>query len=117
MSTSRVMSEMTKTKKMYACAFSAALAVMLAPAGVASADDTDTDFAAYLGAHGINLGAESHVVSLAKTMCQDLEGGNSQKDEVQSLTDTNKLTEDQAELFVGAATADYCPDKHKPSKG
>jgi len=56
-------------------------------------------------------------VSLAKTMCQDLEGGNSQKDEVQSLTDTNKLTEDQAELFVGAATADYCPDKHKPSKG
>ena len=105
------------TKKMFACGFGAALAVMLAPVGVASADSTDTEFANYLQAHGINLGAESHVVSLARTMCQDLDGGNSQKDEVQSLTDTHKLTQDQAELFVGAATADYCPDKHKPNKG
>ena len=104
------------TKKMFACTLSAALAVMLAPVGVASADDTDADFANYLQSHGINLGAESHVVSLAKTMCQDLAGGNSQKDEVQSLTDTHKVTQDQAELFVGAATADYCPDKHKPSR-
>ncbi len=104
------------TKKMYACAFGAALAVMLAPAGVASADTTDTDFANYLQAHGINLGSPSHVVSLAQTLCHDLDGGNTQKDEVEQLTDSHKLTEEQAELFVGAATADYCPGKHAPSR-
>ena len=115
MSTSRVMSEMTKSKKMYACAFAAALAVMLAPAGVASADETDAEFATYLQAHGVNLGSPSHVVSLARTLCQDLEGGNTQKDEVAELTNSHKLTQDEAEFFVGAATADYCPGKHQPS--
>ena len=99
---------MTKTKKMYACAFGAAVAVMLAPAGVASADQTDAEFATYLSAHGINLGSPAHVVSLARTLCQDLEGGN---------TDSHQLTQEQAELFVGAATADYCPSKHPSSRG
>jgi uncharacterized membrane protein len=108
------MSEMTK--KMFTCAFGAALAVMLAPVGVASADDTDTDFANYLQSHGINLGSSSHAAAIARTMCQDLENGNAQKDEVEELTNTHKLTQDQAELFVGAATADYCPAKHPPSK-
>jgi len=105
------------TKKMFACAFGAALAVMLAPVGVASADSTDTEFANYLQSHGINLGSASHTADLARTMCKDLDGGNTQKDEVEELTGTHKLTQDQAELFVGAATADYCPDKHKPTKG
>ena len=107
------MSEMTK--KIFACTFGAALAVMLAPAGVASADGTDTEFANYLQAHGVNLGSPSYVVSLALTLCQDLEGGNTQKDEVAELTNSHKLTQDQAEFFVGAATADYCPGKHQPS--
>jgi hypothetical protein len=107
------MSEMTK--KMYACAFGAALAVMLAPAGAAVADETDAEFANYLAAHGVSLGSPAHAVSLARTLCQDLEGGNTQKDEVDQLTDSNKLTQDQAEFFVGAATADYCPGKHQPS--
>jgi Protein of unknown function (DUF732) len=107
------MSEMTK--KMYACAFGTALAVMLAPLGVASADNTDTEFASYLQSHGINLGSASHAADLARTMCQDLEGGNTQKDEVQELTGSHKLTQDQAELFIGAATADYCPGKHPAS--
>ena len=111
------MSEMTKTKKMYACAFGAAVAVMLAPAGVAAADQTDAEFATYLSAHGINLGSPAHVVSLARTLCQDLEGGNTQKDEVDLLTDSHQLTQEQAELFVGAATADYCPSKHPSSRG
>ncbi len=104
------------TKKMFACAFGAALAVALAPVGVASADSTDTDFANYLQSHGINLGSASHVADLARTMCQDLENGNAQKDEVEELTNTRKLTQEQAELFVGAATADYCPGKHSPNK-
>jgi alcohol dehydrogenase class IV len=108
------MSEMTK--KMFACAYGAALAVMLAPVGAASADSTDTEFANYLQAHGINLGSASHAADLARTMCQDLENGNAQKDEVDELTNTHKLTQDQAEIFVGAATADYCPAKHPPSK-
>jgi hypothetical protein len=109
----RVMSEMTK--KMYACAFGAALALMLAPAGVASADGTDAEFANYLQSHGINVGSTSHAADLARTMCTDLEGGNTQKDEVAELTGSHKLTQDQAELFVGAATADYCPAKHPAS--
>ncbi len=103
------------TKKMYACAFGAAMAVMLAPAGAAFADETDTEFSNYLQAHGVNLGSPSHVVSLARTLCSDLENGNSQKDEVQQITDTHKLTQEEAEFFVGAATADYCPGKHQPS--
>ena len=103
------------TKKMYACAFGAALAVMLAPAGAASADETDAEFSTYLQAHGVNLGSPSHVVSLAHTLCSDLEGGNTQKDEVAQLTDSHKLTQEEAEFFVGAATADYCPGKHNPS--
>ena len=53
------------TKKMYAYAFGAALAVMLAPLGVASADNTDTEFASYLQSHGINLGSASHAADLA----------------------------------------------------
>ncbi len=105
------------TKKTYASAFGALLAVVLVPAGVARADSTDTDFADYLESHGINLGTPSHVATLARTMCSDLEAGYTQKDEVDLLMDSKKLTEQQANAFVGAATADYCPGKHNPSPG
>ena len=105
------------TKKMYACTFAAAVAVMLAPAGLAGADDTDTDFSNYLQSHGINLGTPSHVADLARMLCTDLENGNSQKDEVAELTNSHKLSEAQANAFVGAATADYCPGKHNSSPG
>ena len=102
------------TKKLSACTFGVLLAVMLAPGAVARADQTDTDFTNYLQAHGISLGAQA--VSLAKVMCQDLDSGYSQSDEVDQLTGSHKLTQQQAEFFIGAATASYCPAKHPENK-
>jgi len=110
---SKVMSEMKK--KISACTFGVLLAVMLAPGAVARADQTDADFTSYLQAHGINLG--SGAVNMAKVMCQDLDSGYSQSDEVDQLTGSHKLTQQQAEFFIGAATASYCPGKHSPTKG
>jgi hypothetical protein len=107
------MSEMTK--KISACTFGALLAVMLVPAGAARADSTDTEFATYLESHGIHLGTPAQVANMARTMCQDLENGNTQNDEEEELVNSKKLTEAQANAFVGAATADYCPAKHAPS--
>jgi hypothetical protein len=107
-------------KKISAIAFGALLAVMWVPAAVAHADQTDQDFTNYLASHGINLGTPAQTVNMARTMCQDLDAGYSQKDEIDQLTGTHKLTQQQAEMFIGAATADYCPAKHpenKPSGG
>jgi|SRR5271163_2135995 len=104
------------TKKIYAYTLGVLLAIMLAPAGVARTDTTDEDFTSYLASHGINLGSPSQTVNMAHTMCKDLESGYKQKDEVDQLTGVGKLSEEQAELFIGAATADYCPDKHPASK-
>jgi Protein of unknown function (DUF732) len=107
-------------KKISAWAFGALLAFMWAPAAVAHADQTDQDFADYLASHGINMGSPAQAVNIARTMCSDLEAGYSQKDEIDQLTGTHKLTQAQAEAFIGAATADYCPGKHpenKPSGG
>ena len=92
------------------------MAAVLVPSGVARADTTDTDFVQYLESHGIHLGSTSQTVNIARTMCQDLEAGYSQKDEVDQLTGSHKLTQAQAETFIGAATADYCPGKHSPNK-
>lgn len=89
---------------------------MLVPAGVARADQTDTEFNDYLQSHGIHLGSTSDVVNMARVMCQDLDAGYTQKDEVDQLTGKAKLTQQQAETFIGAATADYCPGKHSPNK-
>jgi hypothetical protein len=107
-------------KKISGFAFGALLAVIWMPVAVAHADQTDQDFAEYLASHGINLGSPAQAVNMARTMCQDLESGYSQKDEVDQLTGSHKLTQAQAETFIGAATADYCPGKHpenKPSGG
>jgi hypothetical protein len=101
-------------KKISACAFGALLAVMWVPASVAHADDTE--FMNYLASHGINLGTPAQTVNMAHVMCQDLEAGYSQKDEIDQLTGSHKLTQQQAETFIGAATAEYCPGKHPPSK-
>ncbi|OBI85349.1 DUF732 domain-containing protein [Mycobacterium sp. 1245805.9] len=103
-------------KKLSAVAFGAFLAFTWVPAAVAHADQTDQDFAEYLAGHGINLGSPSQVVNMARTMCADLEAGYTQKDEIDQLTGSHKLTQAQAETFIGAATADYCPGKHAPSK-
>ncbi len=101
--------------KISACAFGALLAVMWVPApAVAHADDTD--FMNYLASHGINLGSQSQTVNMARVMCQDLEAGYTQKDEIDQLTGSHKLTQAQAEAFIGAATAEYCPGKHSPNK-
>ena len=35
---------------------------------------------------------------------------------IDQLTGAHKLTQAQAETFIGAATADYCPGKHSPNK-
>ena len=53
---------------------------------------------------------------MAHVMCQDLEQGYTQKDEIDQLTGSHKLTQQQAEMFIGAATAEYCPGKHSPNK-
>ncbi|MCV7091784.1 DUF732 domain-containing protein [Mycobacterium interjectum] len=103
-------------RKISACAFGALLAVMSLPAAVAHADQTDQDFADYLAGHGINLGSPAQAVNMAHVMCQDLEAGYTQKDEIDQLTGSHKLSQTQAETFIGAATADYCPGKHSPNK-
>ena len=95
--------------------FGALLAVMLVPAAVASADNTDADFSSYLESHGIQLGTASQTANMARTMCQDLAGGYTQTDEIDQLTGAHRLSQAQAQAFVGAATADYCPNKHPAS--
>ncbi|OBI94141.1 hypothetical protein A9X00_12325 [Mycobacterium sp. 1245805.9] len=91
-------------------------AVMLVPTAVAHADQTDQDFTNYLQAHGVDLGSPALDVKAAQVMCKDLEAGYSQKDEIDQLTGSHRLSEGQAQMFVAAATADYCPAKHPPSK-
>lgn len=103
-------------KKICACAFGALLAVMLVPVAVASADQTDADFASFLEAHGVHLGTPAQTVNMARVMCQDLAAGYTQTDEVDQLTGAHRLNQAQAQLFVGAATADYCPGKHSPNR-
>jgi hypothetical protein len=108
------------TKKIAACAFGALLAVMVVPASVAHADQTDQDFTSFLQTHGVHMGSAAQTVNLAHVMCQDLDAGYTQKDEVAQLTGAQRLSEGQAELFIGAATADYCPQHHagaRPSGG
>lgn len=102
-------------KKISAAAFGTLLALLCVPAAVAHADQTDQEFTNYLTSHGISLGPTQEV-NMARTMCQDLEAGYSQKDEVDQLTGADKLSQAQAEMFIGAATADYCPGKHSPNK-
>jgi hypothetical protein len=104
------------TKKISACAFGLMLAVLVVPTGVARADETDGEFVQFVQSHGINLGSVSQTANIAREMCKDLAAGFSQKDEIGELTNSNKLNQQQAEFFVGAATANYCPDKHPPSK-
>jgi uncharacterized protein DUF732 len=104
------------TKKVSAFAFGLALAAVLMPSAIARADTTDAEFVQYLESHGIHLGSQGQTVNMAHVMCQDLEAGYSQKDEVDQLTGQAKLSQAQAETFIGAATADYCPGKHSPTK-
>ena len=96
------------TRKIWACASGVLLAVM-APAGVAHADQ-DADFANLLATHGIHLGTPAKTGLMAKVVCKDLESGLSQADEVKQMTD-HQVSQAQAEFFVGAATEKYCPDK------
>jgi hypothetical protein len=103
-------------RKVSACALGALAAVMLVPTTVARADQTDEDFTNYLQAHGVDLGGPAMDVKAAQVMCKDLDAGYTPKDEVDQLTGSKRLTPAQAQLFVGAATADYCPKHHPPSK-
>ena len=86
------------------------------PTAVANADQTDQDFNNYLQSHGVNLGTTDQTVNMAHVMCKDLDAGYTEKDEVDQLTGAHRLNEAQAEMFVGAATADYCPGKHSPTR-
>jgi Protein of unknown function (DUF732) len=107
-------------KKITAGTFGALLAVMLVPAGIAHADQTDADFNNFLASHGVQLGTVSQEVNMAHVMCQDLDAGYTQTDEVNQLTGAHRLNQTQAQLFVGAATANYCPNHHtssRPSSG
>jgi hypothetical protein len=104
------------TKKMCACAFGPLLAVVLVPPAVASADQSDADFTNYLDSHGVHLGTASQTVNMARVMCQDLDAGYTQTDEVDQLTGAHRLSQPQAQLFVGAATAEYCPNRHSPNR-
>lgn len=114
------MGEMTKqremTKKISASTFGALLAVMLAPAAVAHADQTDQDFNNFLQSHGVNLGTPAFTVKAAQTMCHDLDAGYTERDEVSQITGAHRLDWEQAQTFVAAATADYCPQHHPASR-
>ncbi len=105
----KVVGEMTKN--MCGCILGAVMAMLLAPAAVASADNKDAEFTNYLASNGIHLGTASQTGEMGRTMCQDLSAGYTPNDEIDQL----KLRMDQAQarLFVLAATAEYCPDKHK----
>src|SRR5262249_4863094 len=103
-------------KKMSACTFGALLAVMLAPTAVAHADQTDQDFTNYLQAHGVSLGSPAVTVKAAHVMCQDIDAGYTEKDEIDQITGAHRLNQGQAQMFVAAATADYCPSHHPASK-
>jgi thiamine monophosphate synthase len=109
----KVVEEMTK--KICEWMFGALLAVMLVPAAVASADNTDAEFISYLDGHGIHLGTASQTVNMAHAMCHDLTAGYTQRDEVDQLLGAQRLNPAQAQVFVGAATADYCPSNHPAS--
>ena len=98
------------------CAFGALLAVGQAPAGLARADQTDQDFTSFLQSHGINLGNTSQTVNMAHVMCHDLDAGYTEKDEIDQITGAHRLNQGQAQMFVAAATADYCPSHHPASK-
>lgn len=102
-------------KKISAYAFGALLAATLVPAAVAHAEPMDEDFTNYLTSHGINL-PPAQAVTMAHAMCRDLEAGFSQKDEVDQLVGADKLSQAQAETFIGAATGAYCPNKHSAAK-
>ncbi|WP_197507255.1 DUF732 domain-containing protein [Mycobacterium sp. 852002-50816_SCH5313054-b] len=102
-------------KKMSACAFGALVAVALAPAGAAHADQTDQDFTNFLQSHGVNLGTPAFTVKAAHAMCQDLDAGYTERDEVDQITGAHRLQPGQAQMFVAAATADYCPQHHPAS--
>jgi Protein of unknown function (DUF732) len=103
-------------RKVSAWASGAVAAAMLVPTAVAHADQTDQDFTNYLQAHGVDLGSPALDVKAAQVMCQDLNAGYNQKDEIDQLTGSHRLNEKQAQMFVAAATADYCPAKHPESK-
>lgn len=103
------------SKKMCACGIGALLGAVLVPVAVASADTTDADFTNYLDSHGVHVGNDSQAVKMARVMCQDLDAGYSQRDEVDQLTGAHRLNQSQAQLFVGAATAEYCPTHHSAS--
>jgi hypothetical protein len=96
--------------------FGALLAVMLVPTGVARADQTDQDFTNFLSSHGVNLGTPAFTVKAARTMCHDLDAGYNERDEVDQITGAHRLNPGQAQMFVAAATADYCPQHHPASK-
>ncbi|MGA7053184.1 MAG: DUF732 domain-containing protein [Mycobacterium sp.] len=102
-------------KKVRTCAFGAVMALMVMPVATARADTTDADFVNYLGAEGIHLGTASQTVNMAHAMCQDLNAGYTERDEVDQLLGAQRLNPAQAQVFVGAATADYCPGKHPAS--
>jgi hypothetical protein len=104
------------TKKASACAFGALLAAMLSPTAAAHADQTDQDFTTFLQDHGVSLGSPGLTVKAARVMCQDLDAGYTPKDEVDQLTGAHRLNPGQAQMFVAAATADYCPQHHPASK-
>jgi Protein of unknown function (DUF732) len=112
----KTMKQRGVARKVYACAFGALAAVLLAPSTVARADQTDEDFTTYLQAHGVNLGSPAMDVKAAQVMCKDLDVGYTEKDEVDQLTGAKRMSQGQAQLFVGAATADYCPQHHPASK-
>jgi hypothetical protein len=103
-------------KKISACTFGALLAVLLVPAAVARADQTDQDFTNFLQSHGIDLGTTTQTVNTAHVMCHDFDAGYTEKDEIDQLTGAHRLNQGQAQMFVGAATADYWPQHHPASK-
>ena len=106
------------TKKISACTFGALLAFTVVPAAVAHADQTDAEFTSFVESHGIHLGTPAQTVNMAHQMCQDLDAGYFQSDEIDQLTTaaTQPLSKEQAQFFIAAATADYCPKYHQPKR-
>jgi hypothetical protein len=101
------------TRKVLGSVLGAVLAVMVAPGALAHADGKDVEFNNYLSSNGIHMGSAPETANMGHTLCQDLDSGYTQKDEIDQLT--QRVSQAQARLFVLAAVAEYCPEKHGKS--
>ena len=89
------------------CAVLPIAAVLASPP--AAADDTDDAFIAALQRHGIPVANPNTAIATARSVCSDLDAGQSRTSLVLPLARAANLTAHDAGFFVGASVASFCP--------